>query len=324
MSSPAIDLKEIEAARERIGPHIVRTPVLPLQEGRLWLKCENRQVTGSFKVRGGLNKILGLQPSQMARGVLAVSSGNHGQGVALAANLRRVRATVVVPRDVVEVKAQAIRRLGAEIIVADGDYAFAEAEGRRLAEESGAAWVSPYNDLEVIAGQATLGLELVEQAGLQDGGGRGWEVFVPVGGGGLVCGVGLVLRQMAPGARVIGVQPEASPYLHAHFHGEDMAEIVERPTLADGLAGAVEPGSVTFDLLPGCVDEMVLVSEAAIREAIGWAWKVAGEVIEPSAAAALAACLGRSGPGRGLAVLSGGNIDPSLLAAIRGQPRSDG
>jgi threonine dehydratase len=324
MSSPAIDLKEIEAARERIGAHIVLTPLLSLEGGRLLLKCENRQVTGAFKVRGGLNKILALRPSQLARGVVAVSSGNHGQGVALAASLRQVPATVVVPRGVVEVKAQAIRRLGAKIVVADGDYAFAEAEGRRLAEESGAAWVSPYNDLEVIAGQATVGLELVAQAGLQDDGGHGWDVYVPVGGGGLACGVGLALRQMTPGARLIGVQPEASPYLHVHFHGGDMAEVVEEPTLADGLAGAVEPGSVTLDLLPELLDDMVLVSESAIREAIGWAWRAAGEVIEPSAAAALAACLRRKGPAKRIAVLSGGNIDPLLLAEIRGQAQSDG
>jgi threonine dehydratase len=323
MSSPAIDLKRIEAARERIGPHIVRTPVLPMQEGRLWLKCENRQITGSFKVRGGLNKILGLEAHALKAGVVAASSGNHGQGVALAAMLRQTHATVVIPKGTVAIKVEAIRSLQAEVVEVDGGYPDAEVEGLRLAEETGAVWVSPYNDPEVIAGQGTVGLELQEQIGFQDEG-LGWEIVVPVGGGGLVCGIGLAMRALAPRVHMVGVQPKASPYLHCHFYGRDMAEVVEEPTLAEGLAGAVEPGSLTLDLMPRLVDEMVLVSEDSIREAIRWAWRTAGEVVEPSAAAALAACLERSGGRRQVAVLSGGNIDPSLLAAIRGQPRSDG
>lgn len=323
MPIAAIDLSSIRQARERISPHIVPTPLLHAAGGQLWLKCENRQVTGSFKVRGALNKILLLEPSQMERGVVAVSSGNHGQGVALAAGLRQVRATVVVPRHVVEIKAQAIRRLGADVVYADGEYAAAEAEGRRLAQDRGAAFVSPYNDYEVLAGQATVGLELVEQLRFPREG-RGWEVFVPVGGGGLLCGIGLALRALAPRVHLVGVQPEASPYLEAHFHGKDMSKVIELPTLADGLSGAVEPDSVTLDLLPRLADDMVLVSEEAIREAIRWAWSTAGEVIEPSGAAAVAACLERGGNAPRVAVISGGNIDPALLAEIRaGQGAGD-
>jgi threonine dehydratase len=314
MSSPKVDLEDIRAARARIRPHIVETPARRAEERLLWLKCENRQTTGSFKIRGALNKVLGLAAADLGRGVVAASAGNHGQGVALACNLRGAQATIVVPRAAVALKIERIRSYGAEVLLADGDYGAAEGEARELARQRGAVWVSPYNDPEVIAGQGTIGLELVEQLGLGE---DGWEVYVPVSGGGLACGIGIALKQAAPAARVVGVQPAAAPYMHAHFHGGDVEKVVETPTIADGLSGPVERGSITFELLRHAVDDMVLVSEESIWEAIRFADAVAGEVIEPSAAAALAACMGRRGSTKCIAVISGGNVDPAVLEAAR-------
>jgi threonine dehydratase len=166
----------------------------------------------------------------------------------------------------------------------------------------------------VIAGQGTVGLELAEQLDLA--GGKEWEVYVPVGGGGLISGIGIALNALARGVRVVGAQPEAAPYMHAFFHGGDLAGVVETPTVADGLSGAVEKGSITFALVRDSVDDIVLVSEDSIWQAMRWADREAGEGIEPAAAVALAACLAAEGRRR-VAVLSGGNVDPQVLARAR-------
>jgi threonine dehydratase len=310
-----LDLATFQRARARIGPHVKATPARRIGEGPVWLKCENRQQTGSYKIRGALNKVLGLSAEELSRGVVAASAGNHGQGVALAATMRGVKATIVVPAGAVRVKVDRIRSLGAELVFAEGDYASAEAKGHELALRRGAAWISPYNDLDVIAGQGTIALELVEQLGLL--GDPAWEVYVPASGGGLICGIGLGLKAAGASVRVIGVQPEAAPYLKTYFDGGDIDRVVETPTIADGLSGAVEAGSVTFALLRDAVDEFVLVSEEEIWDAMRWADREAEEVIEPSAAVALAACLTGRGDRR-VAVLSGGNVDPVVWTRARG------
>ena len=310
MASPIVDLNRIQAARQRIEGLAKRTPLI--QAGLLGLKCEYQQPTGSFKVRGALNKILGASPGDLAPGVVAASAGNHGLGVAFACNLRGTRATIVVPHDAVSAKVAGIMALGAEIVRAEGGYAEAEKQGRQLAEARGAFWVSPYNDPEVIAGQGTIGLELVEQLKAMLGTPSA-EVFVPVSGGGLISGIGVALKALAPEVAVIGVQPQASPYLYVHFTGGDMEQVVEKPTIADGLAGAVERGSITLDLVSAVVDDIQLVDERSIREAVIWVRRVIGAWVEPSAAAAVAAAL-RDDKGRQrVVILSGGNIDEHLV-----------
>jgi threonine dehydratase len=316
MSSPVVDLNRIREGWSRIRPHVERTALRRLETPPVWLKCENRQKTGSFKIRGALNKVLSLSAEELARGVVAASAGNHGQGVALACQLRGARATIVVPKAAVALKVERIRSYGAEVIFADGDYGVAEAKGHELAKDRGAVWISPYNDPEVIAGQGTIGLELTEQLELA-GGGAGWEVYVPVSGGGLISGIGIALKATASQVRVVGVQPAAAPYMHTFFYGGDIEKVVETPTIADGLAGPVEGRSITFDLMHRVVDAIVLVSEDEIWDAIRWADRVADEVIEPSAAAALAACRRADGSGNRIAVLSGGNIDPAVLESAR-------
>ncbi len=313
MSSPRVDRAAVEAAGLRLRGRVKATPLFQDASSGLWLKCEHEQITGSFKLRGALNRCLQLTEAERSRGVVAASAGNHGQGVAYAARQLGIQALIVVPAGAVARKVDAIRRLGAQVISAEGGYAVAEAEGQRLAEARGAVWISPYNDVQVVAGQGTLGLEIKAewQAVLANGPA---EIYVPVGGGGLVAGIGAALENCRPGLRVIGVLPEHSAYLHAYFHRGTMAEVIERPTLADGLAGAVEEDSITLSLVRAFVDDMIVVTEDEIRAALAWAWR-RRQVIEPSAAVALAGAL-RSDGARRLAVLSGGNVDPQLWEAV--------
>jgi len=311
-----VDLAAAQSAERRIAAYIRRTPAREAPGSGLWLKCENRQITGSFKLRGALNRVLSLSQGEARRGVLAASAGNHGQGVAYAARLRGLSAKIVVPENAVAEKVAAIRELGAEVIQIQGGYPEAEAAGLRIAREEKLTWISPYNDAAVVAGQATVGLELVDELPFDDRR-RNWQIYVPASGGGLVCGVGLVVKALAPQVRIIGVQPRACPYLHAHLRGREMATVVETATIADGLSGSVEAGSITLDMLAAVVDDIVLVGEEEIEEAMRWAARVAEEVIEPSAAVALAAA--RRDVVRGterVVVLSGGNASAALLARV--------
>ena len=309
MSSPRVDRAAIEAAGLRLRGRVKATPLFQDASSGLWLKCEHEQITGSFKLRGALNRALQLTLEERKRGLVAASAGNHGQGVAYAARLLETRATIVVPTGAVARKIDAIRALGAEVIAVDGGYAAAEAEGRRWAHARDAVWISPYNDTQVVAGQGTIGLEIEAQWETWRASG-GAEVFVPVGGGGLISGIGAALATLRPKVRVIGVLPEHSAYLHAYFHSGSMTQVVEQRTLADGLAGAVEVDSITLPLVRALVDDMILVSEDEIRSALSWAWR-RGQVIEPSAAVALAGALRSQAKAR-LAILSGGNVDPQL------------
>jgi len=311
-----VDLAAILAARERIGEYIRPTPVRQAAGDRLWLKCENRQTTGSFKLRGALNRVLSLDEEEARQGVLAASAGNHGQGVAYAARLRGLRATIVVSEHAVAEKVAGMRSLGAEVILVPGGFPEAEAAGLAMAKARGLTWISPYNDPAVVAGQATIGLELAEQLPLADSQ-QDWRVFVPASGGGLVCGIGLALKSLAPEVRVIAVQPRACPFLYTHLRGGDMAAVVETDTIADGLSGAVEKGSITLEMLPRVVDEAVLVDEGEIEAAMRWSARVAQETIEPSAAVAVAAARREESRGHeSVALLSGGNVSAALLARV--------
>jgi threonine dehydratase len=321
MALPAIAQRipegiDVGGAEARLRRHIVETPLFQWRSAGIWLKCENEQLTGSFKLRGALNKVLSLSQQDLARGLVAASAGNHGIGVALAATIAGAKATVVVPENVVERKRRALQALGAEVRLAGGDYAVAEREGHALAAERGSVWVSPYNDPEVIAGQGTLGLELARQMRERRTTGE-VEVYVPVSGGGLLAGVGLGLRLGEAPFRLLGVQTESAPYFYRFLHGEDPAGVVERPTLADGLAGAVEAGSITWDLVRQQADDSLLVSEEEIGLALLRVHRETGMLIEPSAAVAVAACLEGRGAHR-VAIISGGNADPSLLERLAG------
>jgi threonine dehydratase len=294
-------LPDLEAARERIAGHARATPVygsstLSRRVGRsVWLKAENLQRTGSFKIRGAVNKLTGLGSAERAAGVVAASAGNHGQAVAWAARELNIRATVFMPQDAPMAKVDATRNYGAETVLAGAMFDDALAEAVARAEEAGATFVHAFEDEAVIAGQGTLGLELAEQ--LPEA-----ETFVlPIGGGGLAAGIAIALRSLRPGVRLVGVQ--------AGREGQG--------TIADGIA-VKHPGELTMSILDELLDEVVHVDDEEIAEAITLLLERSKLVVEGAGAASVAALLGGNVGGTGgvCALLSGGNIDATLLMSV--------
>lgn len=305
----------IAAAGERLHGRVKRTPVTFDGALNCALKWENQQETGSFKLRGALNKVLTLQPWEREQGLVAASAGNHGQGVAVAARLLGLHAIVFASEHAYPAKVEAMRALGAEVRLVQGGYAQAEESGLQFAASQGMTWISPYNDAQVIAGQATVGLELFDEIAGEDL----EAVVVPVGGGGLIAGIGLVLQQIpkAQRPRLIGVQSEASPYFYALLKNGSQDGVKELESLADGLAGRVEDGSITIPLVRSLVDEIILVREVEIEQAIVAAWQRYGAKIEGSAAVVLAAALnGKFAQRPAALIISGGNIQPELHAEL--------
>jgi threonine dehydratase len=295
------NLADIEAARVRVGERARVTPVygsetLSRRSGRrVWLKAENLQRTGSFKIRGAVNKLTGLGETERAAGVVAASAGNHGQAVAWAARELQIKATVFMPQDAPMAKVEATRNYGAETVLAGAMFDDALAAATARAEETGATFVHAFEDEAVIAGQGTIGLELLEQ--LPDA-----ETFLlPVGGGGLAAGIAIVLRAQRPGVRIVGVQAGKTG------HG----------TIADGIA-VKHPGVLTMSILDELLDDMVHVEDEEIAETITLLLERTKLVVEGAGAASVAALLAGKAGGTGdvCALLSGGNIDPTLLISV--------
>lgn len=304
----------IEEAGQRIKDQIKLTP-LTYDEGlAIYMKWENHQITGSFKARGALNKVFSLQEWERRNGLVTCSAGNHGQGVALAAQLSHCRCVVFASNHASKVKLTAMRELGAELRLVDGGYTIAESMAKELAAKEDLQFVSPYNDVQVIAGQGTIGLELIKQSG---GLKEIRSIVVPVGGGGLICGIAASLEELPDHIRMIGVQSEASVYAHALLTTGSQEDIQEADSLADGLAGKIDPGSVTIPLMREYVDEIMLVTEAEIAWAVKYAWEKHHQRIEGSAAVGLAACLaGKIKERPCIVIITGGNIEPEIFTKL--------
>jgi threonine dehydratase len=312
-----VSFDDVAAARALIRDVISDTPVLHsrvLSEtvaGPVFLKCENLQRTGSFKVRGAYSRIARLSDAERARGVVAASAGNHAQGVAFAAGQLGCAATVVMPAGAPLPKVQATRGYGAEIILHGTCVEDALSEALAFAERTGAVFIHPYDHPDIVAGQGTLGFEIIEQCP----GAR--TVVVPVGGGGLAAGVTVAVHSLDPEVRVVGVQTEAVPGLAASVAAGEPVQVVGAPTIADGIA-VQRPGDIPFGILAKSLDRIVTVSEAALARALLLCLERAKQVVEPAGAAGVAALV------EGLAefeppvvvVLSGGNIDPLLLSKL--------
>lgn len=300
-------------AQSVLAEWTVRTPVTFDQDLQAFFKWENQQLTGSFKLRGAMNKIATLLPWEREQGLVTASAGNHGQGVAYAAREMGARAVIFAGDHAAPVKVESMRRLGAEVRLVPGGYTEAEIAGLKFAQESGCTWISSYNDGRVIAGQSTIGLELAEQI-------RPFEVqtvIVPVGSGGLISGVALALRARNIKTRIIGVQSEATAVMHAVFNQQSQESVTEWDSLADGLSGKIELGSITIPLVQQVVDDIILVSEADIAAAIVFAWQKYQQIIEGSAAVTLAALMTGKIPKLPAAlVISGGNIQPEIHQAL--------
>ncbi len=313
-----------EAAEKRISRHIVETPLTWDAERGIYIKWENHQVTGSFKSRGALNKVLSLEDWERDSGLVAASAGNHGQGVAFAAGLAGASVEVFVPRQTGPHKVDEMRRLGAEVHIVQGGYGQAEQAARAYAEKTGKTFISPYNDPQVIAGQGTVAMECLKQLDRMRGSAangmpapRCW--IVPTGGGGLISGCGAVLARTSTKPGLIGAQAAASAFAYSLFHRQTQDGVQDDPTLAEGLSGPIEGDSLTIPMLQNYVDDIVVLSEAEIKRAIGFAWRAYNERIEGSAATALAAVIENSVSERpALVLITGGNIEPDVHAAIAG------
>lgn len=314
-----ISLSEIQQARTRLAGVAVRTPLIPLEHGggTLYLKPENLQPVGAFKIRGAYNKIASLTPEERARGVIAYSSGNHAQGVAYAARALNSKAVIVMPRVAPAVKREATEALGAEVVYVGPSGVERMTKAEELAAKHGYTMIPPYDDEQIIAGQGTLGLEIMEDLPDVD------LVLVPVGGGGVISGIATAVKSLKPNVKVVGVEPELAADAQASLRA---GEIVKLPaervaaTSADGLR-AMYVGTITFEHIRRYVDDIVTVSEKEIAEAVRILAENPQTVAEPSGATAPAAWLFRreSLPEAkaAVALISGGNIDPEMLKHLR-------
>ena len=310
---------QVREAADRIRPVVVQTPVEQIEglapniEGEVFFKLENLQATGSFKLRGASNKILSLSSEQAARGVIAASNGNHGLGVAAAAKSAGIAAEVYVSNHVSPSKARRIEEYGARIKRIGNDPLEAELAARAAASEQGKVFISPYNDVEVMAGQGTIAVELLRQVRSPD------ALFVAVGGGGLIGGIGAYIKSASPRTEVVGCWPENSPVLYESIKAGRILDVHEEPTLSESTAGGLEPGSVTLEVCSRVIDSSVLVSEAEILDAMLRVRVLKGWVIEGAAAVAVAAFLKTAERYRGkrvAVVICGANVSEKVLSAL--------
>jgi threonine dehydratase len=315
----SLTLEDVRAAARRLGNRIHRTPVIACQSfddasgHAVFFKCENLQRAGAFKIRGALNKLLALTPPERARGVVAFSSGNHAQGVALAARMVGTTAVICMPKDAPILKLEATRNYGAEVVFYDRLTEDREQIAREIMERTGRVLVPPYDDPAIMAGQGTAALELLEDVPSLD------ALLAPVGGGGLMAGCSTVARALFPGVQIFGVETESANDTYLSLRKGERVTIPPPPTIADGIR-LTTPGALTFPILKANLTDILLVSDAEVRTAVRFLALRARVVVEPTGAVAAAAVL----PGRlpipagsrvGV-ILSGGNIDPGLLIQI--------
>ena len=322
---PLTSLDVIARAAARIRKTVVRTPLVDVswRAGRpLWLKCENVQVAGAFKIRGAFNMIARLPDNARSRGVITYSSGNHAQAVAFAARQIGVPAVVVMPTTAPPIKIEGTRGFGAEVLFEGTTSLARKARAEQVATERGLTIVPPFDHPDIIAGQGTVGREILEDLPAVG------RVYVPVGGGGLIAGVSAAIKQTRPGTWIVGVEPVGAAKMRASIDAGHPVTIATAESLADGLL-PVRPGDLTFAHVREFVDEIVTVEDDAIARAVAWLFRCAKLVVEPSGAATVAALFGGGDPPDGdeetVAVLSGGNISLEALAEIvsRADDQSD-
>lgn len=313
-----VGLTEIEAASRRLAGIVVPTPLLPADavseavEANVRLKCESLQRAGSFKIRGAYNFVSQLSDDQVSEGIITYSSGNHAQAVALAGELRGLRVVVVMPTDAPKVKRDGAERLGAELVFEGTTSVERRARAERIADEEGLVIVPPFDHRHIIAGQGTVGLEIA----------KAWSdvdlVLAPIGGGGLASGVAAAVKRLLPHVRVVGVEPEGAASMRRALDHDAPTLLEEVDTIADGLKPVIA-GELTFEHARELMDDVVTVDDDSIRKATGLLFHRQKLVVEYSGAATTAALLAgsvRTEGGRVAAIISGGNLDPSLLSSL--------
>lgn len=312
-----VRVEEVKEARERLEGIALRTPVEPsramsaLAGGQTFVKCENLQRTGAFKIRGAYNRISRLSQKERDRGVVAASAGNHAQGVALAASLLGVKATLFMPVGAALPKVEATRRYGAEVVLEGSIYDDAHAAAERFAADTGALIVHPFDHPDIIAGQGTIALEIIEQVP------EVATIIVPVGGGGLISGISAAAKGLNDSIRVVGVEPAGAANVTRALEAGHVVTLSDLATVADGLA-AKRSGELTLAHIQKFVEELVLVSDEEIAEALLLMAERAKLLVEPAGAAGVAALMNGKAQIEFPAVvlLSGGNIDPLLLMRV--------
>ncbi|MHA2143088.1 MAG: threonine ammonia-lyase [Candidatus Thorarchaeota archaeon] len=314
----SISLDTIREARKLLDGVSKRTPVVrsdtlsELCRAEVFLKLENQQHTGTFKMRGAYNRMSHLSPDEKAKGVVTASSGNHAQGVAYAAQQLGILATIVVPDQVSKAKLANLQKYKVEL-VRGGGFDEVETKARMMAKTQGLTYISPYNDFMVMAGQGTIGLEIVEEVEKFD------SIVVPVGGGGLISGIAVAVKSLKPNTEVIGVQTEGSSTFYWSWKAGKVVVVEETDTLAEAFLGGVEEGSVTLDVCMENVDDIVLVNEETVADGIRLLWKEQGQVIEGAGATSISPLLNNPERFYGrtvVCVVSGGNIEQSLFDGI--------
>jgi len=316
-----VTLQNIKQAQKTIAPYAKSTPLVrskflsDLCSAGIYLKLENLQVTHSFKIRGVINKLVNLSSEEKAMGVVTASAGNHGQAVAFGAKELGFSAKIVVPVNTPKIKIDGIKQYGAELILYGANYPEAEAKAKELASGEGCLYISPYNDELIVAGHGTVGLEILQELQNVD------AVVVPVGGGGLISGVSIAFKSEKPDVEVIGVQSEAVPIMYESLRAGKIVPPHRHQlnTIAEGLSGGIEKGSITFTIARQFVDEVMLVREESIRRAVFLLWENERQLVEGSGVVGVAMLLENSESfmGQSVAVVvSGGNIDDSLFKSI--------
>jgi len=301
----------IQAAYQRIRPWVRETPLE--RSGNVYLKLEHLQHTGSFKFRGASNKIAMLTPEQASQGVIAASNGNHGMGVAAAAQMRGIAAEVYVSTHVAPAKAERIKSLGATIRYAGADPLTAELNARQAADKAGKVFISPYNDFDVMAGQGTIAIELERQLPSID------AVFIAVGGGGLIGGIGSYFKAVKPDVEIVGCWPETSPVMYECMRAGKVVDVAEEPTISESTAGGLEPGAVTLDVCRRVIDRSVMVSEDEILGSMRELLHTEHWIVEGAAGVALAAYKKEAERYEGknaVVLLCGRNCSPGVMKRL--------
>lgn len=284
-----ITIADVEAARARIAPHVRRTPVLraanmkqPLRSKHVTLKLECLQVTGSFKARGAMNRVLAATPDELRSGLVTASGGNHGLAVARTAHVAGVPATIFLPSNVSPAKVEKLQTWGARIEIAGDEFDHAREAALAFASRNGALFIHPYADPLVVAGQGTLGLDVLEDLPALD------AILIAIGGGGLIAGMAVAIKALRPGVRIIGVEPEGAPTLHASLEAGRVVTLPEVTTAVPTMA-ARRTDERVFEIAQKHVEQVILVSDEAMRKAAQWLWFETGVAADLSGAAAVAA-----------------------------------
>ena len=313
-----VNLQVVKNAKKRIDKFVRNTPLIyspffsRLCEGKIYVKLENLQITNSFKIRGAYNRIFQLTSEERSRGIITASSGNHAQGVALAANQLGISVKIVVPANISNIKLKKIKQYNSTIIQ-DRKVEAIESRAKEISIQESLIYISPYNDMGIIAGQGTIGLEVYQELS------HIHSIIVPIGGGGLISGIGLVAKSIDPKVKIIGIQTEGASTMYQSWKAKKVIKVNEFPTITEGLSGGLDANALTFKMINKYIDEITLVQEESIKKAITLLWEEEGQIVEGAGAVGIAHILEAKQKFANqdvVVIISGANIDNSLFKEL--------